>query len=72
MDLASKSGNVQTLRDHHRSHHLEATPLTLLTPAPFREVDLRRRATKYEERNDYGDYRIIELEEGGRMLDGPA
>ena len=43
--------------------------LAALAVAGFPALDLWVEATQYVERNAYADYRIVQLEDGGRMLD---
>ena len=43
--------------------------LAVVAVAGFPVLDLWIEATQYVERNAYADYRIVELEDGGRLLD---
>ncbi len=50
------------------AHRRSVPGLALLAIALFPGADLWIEATEYVERNAYADYRIVELEDGGRML----
>ena len=51
------------------AHRRSFPALALLAAALFPALDLWIEATEYVERNAYADYRIVELDGGGRMLD---
>ena len=51
------------------AHRRSFPALALLGAALFPALDLWIEATEYVERNAYADYRIVELDGGGRMLD---
>ena len=51
------------------AHRRSFPALALLVAALFPALDLWIEATEYVERNAYADYRIVELDGGGRMLD---
>ncbi len=51
------------------AHRRSVPALALVTFAVWPGLDLWVEATRYVERNAYADYRIIELEDGGRVLD---
>ena len=51
------------------AHKRSVPALALAAFALFPAFDLWLEATEYVERNAYADYRIVELEDGGRMLD---
>ena len=51
------------------AHRRSFPALALLAEALFPALDLWIEATEYVERNAYADYRIVELDGGGRMLD---
>ena len=50
------------------AHRRSFPALALLAAALFPALDLWIEATEYVERNAYADYRIVELDGGGRML----
>ena len=51
------------------AHRRSVPAAALLAVAIFPGLDLWDEAAHYVERNAYADYRIVELEDGGRMLD---
>ena len=51
------------------AHRRSFPAVALLAAALFPAFDLWIEATEYVERNAYADYRIVELDGGGRMLD---
>ena len=51
------------------AHRCSFPTLALFAAALFPGLDLWIEATEYVERNAYADYRIVELDGGGRMLD---
>ena len=51
------------------AHRRSVPAVALLAVAIFPGLDLWDEAAHYVERNAYADYRIVELEDGGRMLD---
>ena len=51
------------------AHPRSFPALALFAAALFPTLDLWIEATEYVERNAYADYRIVELDGGGRMLD---
>ena len=51
------------------AHRRSVPAVALLAVAIFPGLDLWDEAVHYVERNAYADYRIVELEDGGRMLD---
>ena len=51
------------------AHRRSVPALALVAFAVWPALDLWVEASEYVERNAYADYRIVELEDGGRMLD---